>query len=249
MARGLMQADTTRASGEAGFSMLELIITLGVMVVILMLSSQLIVGSFNVRKREDAKSDAVADTQNALNIMTREIISAGCSLPSGQNLPANGIVPANSDSQSIRIVSNPNSNGTVSDADEDVLYRLYTDTSTTPNQQYIVRYSVNSGTTTVLANRIDGMRIRYYDQKVSYDTVAGTCDISNVTTKSVDASGNIVSTAATESTDKTKSTYLVIAVCVTLPQVGTPGAPDYRAAWQVQLTSDVALRNSNLAYY
>lgn len=245
-----MRPDHSGNSTEAGFSLIELIIALTVMLVIMGMAAHLIAGSYYVRKREDNKSDAMADTQNALNIMSREIASAGSSLPANQGLPANGIVAADSNNQAIRVVSNPNANSTVQDADEDVIYRFYTDTTTTPSSRYIVRYSVNSGTSTVLANRIDSMMIRYYDQKVNYTTTAGVCDISNVTKTTIDpVTGTAVSSAATESADRTQAKYVVIAVCVTLGQVGTPGAPDYRDPWQVQLTSDVALRNANLPYY
>jgi type II secretory pathway pseudopilin PulG len=245
-----MQSDKHRASAEAGFSIFELIVAMTIMLVILTLASHLIAGAFSVRKREDTKSDAVADTQNALNIMSREIASAGCSLPSGLGLPTNGIVAADSNSQAVRIISNPNTNNTVRESDEDVIYSLYTDNTAVPAQRYIVRYNVNTATTTVLANRIDAMMIRYYDQKVDYTTTAGTCDITNPIKTTINPTTGVATpTAATESTDRSKAQYVVIAVCVTLPQVSTSGAPDYRAPWQVQLTSDVVLRNANLPYY
>lgn len=248
--KGHMQADRKRASAEAGFSLFELIVAMTITLVILGLASQLIAGAFWVRKREDNKSDAIADTQNALNIMSREIANAGSNLPANLSLPTNGIVHADSGTDNIRIVSNPNGNDNVRDSDEDVIYRLYTDNSTTPAQRYIVRYNVNAAATTVLANRIDALSISYYDQKVEYQTTAGTCGINNVTKSSYDAaSGTVVKTAATESTDRSQARYVVIAVCVTLQQAGTPGGTDYRGDWQVQLTSDVTLRNANLSYY
>ncbi len=245
-----MQADRKRFSAEAGFSMFELIVAMTVMLVILGMASQLIAGAFRVRKREDNKSDALADTQNALNIMSREIANAGSSLPANLGLPENGIVHADSNTDVIRVISNPNNNDNVRDTDEDVIYKLYTDNSTTPAQRYIVRYNVNAAATAVLANRIDALSISYYDQKVEYQTTAGTCGINNVTKSTYDAvSGTVVKTAATESTDRSKSKYVVIAICVKLNQVGTSGADDYRGDWQVQLTSDVTLRNANLLYY
>ncbi|HEY0006677.1 MAG TPA: prepilin-type N-terminal cleavage/methylation domain-containing protein [Pyrinomonadaceae bacterium] len=245
-----MQADNPLNRNEAGFSLLELTVAMAITLAIMTVATTLIAASFGIRSREDTKSDAVADTVQALNIMSREIAAAGSSLPSNLGLPDNGIVAADSGSDVIRVVSNPNENTTVRDADEDVIYRLYNDTSTTPNQRYIVRYSVNSNQTTVLANRVDSLTIRYYDQKVEYSTVAGTCDISNVVVKTINAAtGAVTSTAAVESTNRSKAKYLVISACVTLPQVSTPGSPSYHAAWQVQLTSDVALRNYDLNNY
>lgn len=239
------------SSSAAGFSLLELSIAMTVTLVILSLASALVANAFGIRTRENTKSDAVADTIYALNIMSREIANAGASLPQNQGLPANGIVAADSNNQAIRVVSNPNQNTTVRDADEDVLYRFYVDNSTVPSQRYIVRYSVNAVTnqTTVLANRIDNMMIRYYPQKVDYTSVAGTCDISNVTAKTLDAAGNVVSTPVNEVVDLTQARYLVLVICVTLPAVGMPNSPDYQPPSQVQLTSDVSLRNSTLYYY
>ncbi|HEX8096910.1 MAG TPA: prepilin-type N-terminal cleavage/methylation domain-containing protein [Pyrinomonadaceae bacterium] len=246
-----MPSQNSTAQNQAGFSLLELLISTAIIIVVLSLASTLLVGSFGIRRREDNKSDAVADTMQALNVMSREIANAGYTLPAGIGLPANGIVAASSGATSIRVVTNPNENNTVRDADEDVMYTLYNDTTTNPAQRYIVRYNINAAAnqTSVLANRVDSLTFRYYDQRVSYDTTPGVCDISNVTTKTLDALGNVVSTPAVESTDRTRSKYVVIAVCVTLPQIGTPGAPDYKPPWQVQLTSDVVLRNKSLANF
>src|SRR5690349_2141902 len=97
------------SKNEAGFSLLELIVAMAVTITMLGLSSALLAGAFNVRSREDRKSDAIADVQRALNIMTREISNSGFKLPSG--LPAvstNGVVTDDTDSQSIRFVSNLN---------------------------------------------------------------------------------------------------------------------------------------------
>ena len=81
--------------------------------------------------------------------------------------------------QSIRIVSNLNgmpdsANGyfedsDVEDTDEDLKFLMYVDADR--GQRYIVRYEKNgSNQTTVLANRIDSLVFRYYDEKVTYST-------------------------------------------------------------------------------
>src|SRR5829696_10389933 len=187
-----------RSNNQAGFSLLEVIIAMGITLTVMTLASTLLAAGFRVRSREDRKSDAVADVQRALNIMTREISNAGLKLPSG--LPAvstNGVVTDDSDSQSLRIVSNLNgmpdsANGyfedtDVEDMDEDLKFLMYVDAAL--GQRYIVRYEKNGTTqTTVLANRIDSLIFRYYDEKVTYDTTvdaSGNCDITNV----VNASG------------------------------------------------------------
>jgi len=239
---------TRRSKNEAGFSLLEVIFAMGITITMMGLASTLLAGSFNVRSREDRKSDAVADVQRALNIMTREISNSGLKLPSG--LPAvstNGVVTDDTDNLSLRFVSNLNgmpdsANGyfedsDVDDQDEDIKFLMYVDASI--GQRYIVRYEKNGATpTTVLANRIDSLVFRYYDEKVVYDTTvdaSGVCDITNV----VNAAG----TAETE-VSPAAARFVVIAVGVTLPPVGTQNSSGYQPSSQVQLTSDVVLRNS-----
>lgn len=237
-----------RANNESGFSLFELILAMGITITVLGLSSSLLAGGFYSRSREDRKSDAIADVQRAMNIMTREISNSGLKLPSGLGAVAtNGIVANDSDNQSIRIVSNLNgmpdsANGyfedsDVEDTDEDLKFLMYVDSDL--SQRYIVRYERNNtNQTTVLANRIDSLAFRYYDEKVTYSTTVtseGVCDITNV----VNASGS-----AKSEVSPSNAKFIVIAVGVTLPAVGTAGREGYQPASQVQLTSDVVLRNS-----
>lgn len=240
-----------RSNNQAGFSLLEVLIAMGITITILTLATTLLAASFRVRSREDRKSDAVADVQRALNIMTREISNSGLKVPDG--LPAvssNGVVTNDSDNESLRIVSNLNgmpdtANGyfedsDVEDTDEDLKFLMYVDAER--GQRYIVRYERN-GThqTTVLANRVDSLIFRYYDEKVTYDTtirtVDGTeiCDITNVK--------NALGVDKTE-VSPGEAKFVVIAVGVTLPAVGSPNTDGYQPPSQVQLTSDVVLRNS-----
>lgn len=236
------------ANNEKGFSLLELVIAMTVTLVIMGLSSSLLASAFKSRSREDRKSDAIADVQRAMNIMTREISNSGLKLPSGlPTISANGVVAGDSDSESLRVVSNLNgmpdsANGyfedsDVTDTDEDVKFLMYVDSAL--SQRYIVRYDRNSSNqTTVLANRIDSLIFRYYDEKVTYSTTInadGDCDITNV----VNADGNAESEVSPGS-----AKFIVIAVGVTLPAVGTPQTDGYQPPTQVQLTSDVVLRNS-----
>lgn len=240
--------ETRRSQNQAGFSLLEVILAMGITIGIMAMASSLLAGAFRVRSREDRKSDAIADVQRALNIMTREISNSGLKLPSG--LPAvstNGIVSGDSTTSAIRFVSNLNgmpdsANGyfedaDVEDADEDIKFLMYVDAAL--GQRYIVRYEKNgSNQTTVLANRIDSLVFRYYDEKVTYDTTvdgSGVCDITNVR----NAAG-LVETEVSPASAK----FIVIAVGVTLPALGTAGAEGYQPPSQVQLTSDVVLRNS-----
>ena len=237
-----------RSNNQAGFSLVELILAMAITLTVLGLSSTLLAAGFHSRSREDRKSDGIADVQRALNIMTREISNSGLRLPSGLGaVAANGIVTNDSDNQSIRIVSNLNgmpdsANGyfedpDVEDTDEDLKFLMYVDNDL--SQRYIVRYERNgSKQTTVLANRIDSLVFRYYDEKVTYSTTVdaeGVCDITDV----VNAAG-VAKTEVSPAAAK----FIVIAVGVTLPAVGTHGQEGYQPESHVQLTSDVVLRNS-----
>ena len=215
---------------EAGFSLIELLIAMTITLTVLGLTSGLLASSFNVRARENQKSDALADAQRALNIMTREIANTGFGLAS------NGIVAADSNQSAVRVRANLNAfdgqttSNSISDRNEDVKYSLYT----TGDESYIVRLDIGTqNQTTVLANRVDALRIRYYPAKVSY-TLGSNCDIS---------------TASSEVIQKSDTKYIVISVCVELTARGTPGSPGYQPPSRVQLVSDVYLRNADVVNY
>ena len=240
-----------RSNNQAGFSLIEVLIAMAITIMILTLATTLLAASFRVRSREDRKSDAIADVQRALNIMTREIANAGLKLPGGlAAVSKNGVVTNDSDNESLRIVSNLNgmpdsANGffedsDVEDTDEDLKFLMYVDAAI--SQRYIVRYERNGANqTTVLANRVDSLIFRYYDEKVTYDTTIRTvdgnqiCDITNVKNAAGDNKTEVSPGSAK---------FIVIAVGVTLPAVGTPRTDGYQPPSQVQLTSDVVLRNS-----
>lgn len=222
--------------GEAGFSLAELLMAMTVTIIMAGLASVLLAGSFSIRTRENQKTEALADTQRGLNLMTREIAN------SGYGLIDNGIVSADSGLTSIRVRANLNASAgettsnAASDRDEDVKYFLYTDS----NNSYIVRLDINSSAQEmVLANRVDALVIRYYADKVTY--ASGNCDITDVR----DSFGN----PAGEVAQKTGAKYVVMSICVTLPAVSTPGAPGYQPPSRVQLISDIALRNAELVNY
>jgi Tfp pilus assembly protein PilW len=217
--------------GEAGFSLIELMIAMGVTMVVTVLASSLIAGSLRTRTRENQRSEALADSQRALYVMSREVANSGFGLEN------NGLVAADSTSSSIRVRANLNafdgqtSSGSVTDSDEDVKYMLYANGT----QSYIVRLDVNTGArTTILANRVDALAIRYYAARVTY--TQADCDIN-------------VTDGSTEVAQKSDAKFVVIALCVQLPAVGAPGGTGYQPASRVQLVSDVSLRNADLANY
>ena len=75
---------------SGGFSLLELLIAMVITMALMTAASTLLANALRVRSRENQKSDALADTQRALNIMSREIAN------SGFNMTGNGIVAADS---------------------------------------------------------------------------------------------------------------------------------------------------------
>ncbi len=227
-----MQDSTQSARAhEGGFSLIELILAMAVTMVVTVLASNLIAGSLKTRARENQRSEALADSQRGLYVMSREIAN------SGFGLNGNGIVAADSGLSSVRVRANLNafdgqttSNAT-SDSDEDVKYLL----NTSGGDSYIVRLDVNTGArTTILANRVDSLRIRYYDGRIDY--TIDECDITP-------AAG------VTEVTQKSEARFVVMALCVQLPAVGRPGSTGYQPASRVQLKTDVAQRNADLLNY
>ena len=218
-----------------GFSLLELIIAMAITMTLMTAAATLLANALRVRTRENQKSDALADTQRALNIMSREIAN------SGFYLTTNGIVAAESNQNEIRIRANLNrfdfsagvndaSRNGVIDSGEDITYFI----NEADNTRYLARHDRYGNGSTVLANRIDSMNIHYFDQKVTYTAPPGGSDITNVSAAEVPVAN---------------AKYIVIAISVTLDAVGTPTSPGYQPPYSVLLCSDVALRNSDLWIY
>ena len=222
-------------NSNSGFSLLELLIAMALTMAMMTAASTLLANALRVRSRENQKSDALADTQRALNIMSREIANAGF------NLTGNGVVSADSGLNRIRVRSNLNRfdyDPSVSDASrlnvqdqfEDITYFI----NLAANTKYLARHDAFGSGSTVLANRIDGMNIHYFDQKVTYTAPAGAFDITNVSAAEVTPAN---------------AKYIVIAVSVTLDAIGTPNSAGYQPPYSVLLCSDVTLRNADLWKY
>ena len=227
-----------KKAASRGFSLLELLIAMVVTISLMTVATTLLANALRVRTRENQKSDALADTQRALNIMSREIANAGF------NLTNNGIVAAESDANRIRIRANLNHydyslgvtdfmRNNVQEAGEDLTYFL----NEADNTKYLVRhdeFTTEVNHSTVLANRIDTMNIHYFDQKVTYTAPPGGGDITNASAAEVTPAN---------------AKYIVIAISVTLDAVGEPESPGYQPPYSVLLCSDVTLRNSGLWGY
>ena len=146
-----------RAKFEQGFSLVEMMIALTVTLIIMAAATTLLATSLRTRTRENKRSEALADAERALSMMSREIGN------SGYGLESNGIAINDSGTSSIRVRANLNNNlflaASDDEADEDVRYVLQS------NNRTIVRFSPrpSPGTTTVMAYDVIFMQLSYYD--------------------------------------------------------------------------------------
>ena len=210
-------------SREGGFSLLELLVSMTIMLVLMGTVSMLFSRSMGVKNRESRKTDALTSAQAVLNIISREIANSGFGIynPAART-PTNGIVLADSGAHQIRVRSNitntlqysaPNA-GATSDPGEDVTYYLDAANSS------IVRYDANAidpvPKTSVVVNRISNITFEY----VNY--TAGS------------------SATTTTSTPTSSTGRVIITVVVQLDPVSGQQNPG-----TVTFTSDVILRNAN----
>jgi prepilin-type N-terminal cleavage/methylation domain-containing protein len=228
-------SSSQQKANSAGFSLIELLIAMVITMILMVAATTLLASALRIRSRENQKSDALADAQRAINIMSREIAD------SGFNLNNNGIVSTDSGLNEIRVRSNLNkydfdpsvselSRNNVQDAGEDITYF----TNLSDQTKYLARHDKFGTGSTVLANRIDSLNLHYFAQKVTYTASPGASDISDISAAEVAPSA---------------AKYIVIAVSVTLDAVGTQGSPGYQPPYSVLICSDVTLRNSELWTY
>lgn len=174
------QGEHRRFERAAGFSLLELLVGMTVLLIAMTAASKLLTASFHSRASENQRSDALADAQRALNIMSHDIANSGYGLmhamPSSGLPDDNGIVPADSSVSSIRVranihndtgydpvVTDPATGQQVqllltNDADEDVSYVLQPGGA-------LVRWDNNiTSNRAVLANRISSLSFIYMDE-------------------------------------------------------------------------------------
>lgn len=203
-----------KCSGAAGFSLMELIIAMTILLIMMTGASQLLMNSLSSRTRENQKSDALSDAQRALNIMSREIgnsgfgmdyngIYAGDCHPTYENDPVKA---------QIRIRANTSNNDAeISKADEDITF-VYQGAPTNA----IVRYDAVTKTRTVLAGGIDAMQITYIDAAGNLSTLATPAAVFNAVRVRITIQANLPATTKTAAAQVPK----------------------------VLLTSDIALRNA-----
>jgi prepilin-type N-terminal cleavage/methylation domain-containing protein len=211
------------ASRQKGFSLIELMIAMVIMLILLGIVSALLSRSYSVRSRESQRTDALTSAQAALNVISREIANAGFGIYTGTNarFASNGIILADSNANRIHFRSNIYNSGPMGvststalqtdEPGEDITYFYDADTDS------IVRYDPNDNPqTSAVVNKISGVTFRYFDYT------------------------GINSTGVETSTPTVNTGRIRITVLVQLdPVAGQPNPLD------VQFTTEVTLRNSN----
>lgn len=144
-----------------GFSLIELLLSMTIMLVMLGMASTVLMKSLSTRKRESRKTDALSSSQAALNVISREVAN------SGYGLSGNGIVPADSAAKKIRVRANlVNSNNCTTDGGEDVTYFYDSATESIVRSERFATEpcgTVFQTKTSVVVNRISDIKFQYYN--------------------------------------------------------------------------------------
>lgn len=218
-----MKKRTIKQFNERGFSLLELMIAMVMMLILMGIVSTLLSRSLSVRARERSRTDALTSAQAALNVLSREIANSGFGLasPGDPRIANNGIIAADSNANQIHVRSNFNNVGphaaptgstvlATLDPGEDITF--FYDAAT----QSILRYDPNdTPTTSSIVNRVSNVSFQYYDY-------VGT-----------NSTGTIVTTP----TNNTGRVQITVRVNLD-PVYGQPNPSN------ITFTSDVTLRNS-----
>jgi type II secretory pathway pseudopilin PulG len=151
----------------AGFSILELIIAMTIVLIVLGITGGLFSKSLTTSQRESSRTDALTAAQAALNVISREIANTGYGLMN------NGIVLADSNQEKLHFLTNTkNTNSAATDAGENITYFF------DPVTQSILRHDANAkgvGTpdTSIIINRISSVEFKYFDYSGSSSTPTG----------------------------------------------------------------------------
>lgn len=160
--------DKLKKKNESGFSLMEMLIAMTIVIILLAIASLVFGRALGVRSRESSRTDALTAAQAALNVMSREISNSGYGLASDSfnTIHNNGIVLADSTSSKLRVRANVNNvNLTTSDSGEDITY--YYDSSA----QSIVRHDpAQNPSTTYLVNQISNVSFSYFNYTTGNST-------------------------------------------------------------------------------
>lgn len=156
-----MKTKRNKNKKNTGFSLLELMVAMTIMLVLLGIASSLFARALNIRSRESRRTDALTSAQAALNVISREVANTGYGL---QN---NGLIAGDSGEKRVRFRANlDNTNSCTTERGEDVTY--YFDAL----NQSIMRYERYAATpcgtdilteTSVVVNGISEVNFKYFD--------------------------------------------------------------------------------------
>jgi prepilin-type N-terminal cleavage/methylation domain-containing protein len=222
-----------RKGTQRGFSLIELLIAMTIMLVALGIVSTMLSRALAVRARESRTADALATAQAAISVLSREISNSGFGLyrNDGSKLASNGIVIAESNANRIRVLSNiDHSGGVVTDTDPLAL-RMET-----PGED--VTYFFDATTKSIV--RYDAHGVETSPGVYGPQTSVVVNQISNVTFQYFDYTGGSSQAAGPNNAPTLDTARVRITVDVELDQVH--GQPNTQ---HVVFASDVTLRNNN----
>lgn len=137
---------------QSGFSLLELIIAMTLMLVLLGAATTLLTSAYGTRSREINRTDALTSARAALNTMSMEIANTG------YGLEDNGIVAQDSNNKKLHFRSNLNNDTNTGGPGEDVTY--YYDSTTGS----VMRYGANDNPQiATLINRTSDLNFEYFN--------------------------------------------------------------------------------------
>jgi hypothetical protein len=204
-------SSSNKKTTSGGFSLLELLIAMVITMALMTAASTLLANALRVRSRENQKSDALADTQRALNIMSREIANAGF------NMTGNGIVAADSGLNEIRVRSNLNRY----DYDPLSYCRIASQRSGCKRRHHLLhqfsrQHDVPRSTRSV-RNRQHGAGEPH--RRHEHSLLRSESDLH------APPGGSDITGASAPEVSPANAKYIVIAISVTLDAVGQPGSP------------------------
>jgi type II secretory pathway pseudopilin PulG len=145
-----------RSSAEAGFSVVEMVLTMLIMLVVMGIVMSLFSRALGTRSRESSRTDALTAAQAALNVMSREIAN------SGYGTVTNGLLDDSTD-ELLHFVSNHvNTNDNLLQPGENVTYYFE------PSTESILRHDENGDgpgvpLTSIIINRISRVDYEYFN--------------------------------------------------------------------------------------
>ena len=169
-----------KITDNAGFSLIELLISMGIVLLLLGIVSSITYRALGIRARESRKTDALVSAQAALNVMSREISNAGFGIyDNAQTENANnGLILADTGANRLHFRANINNYGPgpisptctavcTSDPGEDVTY--FFDNATLsivrydPHGRWDTATSSYVPQTSVVVNRSSNVSFVYYN--------------------------------------------------------------------------------------